>query len=285
MRQISVQTEPFDISAVQDELRAASPAIGALVSFVGLMRDINEGARIHTMTLEHYPGMTERALEAIVAEAHERWELIGSRVIHRVGELKPQDPIVLVAVTSAHRGTAFQACEFIIDYLKSRAPFWKKERTPEGERWVDARDTDQEAQQRWEGGDAPPSRTRQEPPLMTLETFLQTLRERPETVEFDQTMAIIDQRYRFTPTAFRNGDLHNEAGQNSGSCKIFAFGRLHNLSEAQTLACFGRYYRKDVLSCPDGTDHRNIRNFMETGWAGIAFRGEPLSPRSTGPGA
>ncbi len=149
MHQISVQTEPFDITAIQDELRAASPAIGALVSFVGLMRDINEGDTIRTMTLEHYPGMTEKALEAIVTEAHARWDLIGSRVIHRVGELKPQDPIVLVAVTSAHRGEAFQACEFIIDYLKSRAPFWKKESTPEGDRWVDARHTDKEAEDRW----------------------------------------------------------------------------------------------------------------------------------------
>ncbi len=149
MQQISVQTEPFDITAIQDELRAASPAIGALVSFVGLMRDINEGDSISSMTLEHYPGMTEKALEAIVTEAHERWDLIGSRVVHRVGKLQPQDPIVLVAVTSAHRGSAFQACEFIIDYLKSRAPFWKKESTPKGERWVDARHTDKAAEDRW----------------------------------------------------------------------------------------------------------------------------------------
>ncbi len=149
MQQISVQTEPFDIAAIQDELRAASPAIGALVSFVGLMRDINEGDSISSMTLEHYPGMTEKALEAIVTEAHERWDLIGSRVVHRVGKLQPQDPIVLVAVTSAHRGSAFQACEFIIDYLKSRAPFWKKESTPKGERWVDARHTDKAAEDRW----------------------------------------------------------------------------------------------------------------------------------------
>jgi len=146
---ISVQTEPFDITAMQDELRAESPAIGALVSFVGLMRDINEGDTINTMTLEHYPGMTEKALETIIAEANERWDLIGIRVIHRVGELKPQDPIVMVAITSAHRGEAFQACEFIIDYLKSRAPFWKKESTPEGERWVDARHTDKDAEERW----------------------------------------------------------------------------------------------------------------------------------------
>ncbi len=149
MSQISVQTEPFDITAIQDALRAESPTIGALVSFVGLMRDINEGDAVSTMTLEHYPGMTEKALAAIVAEANKRWNLIGIRVIHRVGELKPQDPIVMVAVTSRHRGEAFQACEFIIDYLKSRAPFWKKENTPEGDRWVDARHSDQTAEARW----------------------------------------------------------------------------------------------------------------------------------------
>lgn len=149
MNRISVQTEPFDIAAVQDELRAGNPAVGALVSFIGLMRDINEGDAVSTMTLEHYPGMTEKALEAIVAEADERWDLMGIRVIHRVGELRPQDPIVLVAVTSAHRGEAFRACEFIIDYLKNRAPFWKKERTAAGERWVDARHSDKEAEERW----------------------------------------------------------------------------------------------------------------------------------------
>jgi len=147
--QISVQAEPFDIAAVQEEMRAENPAIGALVSFIGQMRDINEGDQVSTMTLEHYPGMTEKALEAIVKEAEGRWELMGVRVIHRVGELKPHDPIVLVAVTSAHRGEAFQACEFIIDYLKTRAPFWKKESTPEGERWVDARHSDNEAEDRW----------------------------------------------------------------------------------------------------------------------------------------
>ena len=149
MSRISVQAEPFDIAAVQDELRADNPAIGALVSFIGLMRDMNEGDEVSTMTLEHYPGMTEKALEAIVAEADERWDLMGIRVIHRVGELKPQDPIVLVAVTSAHRGEAFKACEFIIDYLKNRAPFWKKECTAEGERWVDARHSDKDAEERW----------------------------------------------------------------------------------------------------------------------------------------
>ena len=150
MNRIKVQTEPFDSSAIQDELRADNPAIGAVVSFIGLMRDMNEGDLVATMTLEHYPGMTEKALEAIVGEADARWDLMGIRVVHRVGDLLPLDPIVLVAVASAHRGEAFQACEFIIDYLKTRAPFWKKEKTLEGERWVDARHSDDEAEGRWE---------------------------------------------------------------------------------------------------------------------------------------
>ena len=112
---------------------------------------------------------------------------------------------------------------------------------------------------------------------MILEVFLETLKDSPETIEFDQTMAVIDETYKFTPTAFRNGDLTNEAGQNSGSCKIYAFGQLHDLSEEETLACFGHYYREDVLRHPDGTDHQNIRNFMKTGWTGIKFSGEALS--------
>jgi molybdopterin synthase catalytic subunit len=120
------------------------------VTFVGLMRDMNEGDRIDRMSLEHYPGMTEKALIAIAEEAAGRWEVKGIRVIHRVGVLKPQDPIVLVAVTGAHRGEAFRACEFLIDYLKTRAPFWKKEITDGGERWVDARATDVDAAERWE---------------------------------------------------------------------------------------------------------------------------------------
>jgi len=148
MNRIKVQTEPFDIAAVQDELRSDS-GVGAVVTFIGQMRDMNEGDEVACMTLEHYPGMTEKALEAIVSEADERWDLMGIRVIHRVGELKPLDPIVLVAVASAHRGEAFQACEFVIDYLKTRAPFWKKEQTPQGERWVDARHTDSAAEERW----------------------------------------------------------------------------------------------------------------------------------------
>jgi molybdopterin synthase catalytic subunit len=149
MNQIIVQQEPFDINAVQEEMRSSNPAIGALVTFIGQMRDINAGDQVSSMTLEHYPGMTEKALEAIVAEADRRWDLLGIRVIHRVGELKPLDPIVFVAVASAHRGEAFQACEFVIDYLKTRAPFWKKENTPDGERWVDARHGDSRAEERW----------------------------------------------------------------------------------------------------------------------------------------
>ncbi|VAX05605.1 Molybdopterin synthase catalytic subunit MoaE [hydrothermal vent metagenome] len=149
MNQIKVQAEPFDFAAVQEELRSSSPAIGAIVTFLGQMRGINEDDEVSTMTLEHYPGMTEKALEAIVEEADERWNLMGIQIIHRVGKLLPKDPIVLVVVASAHRGEAFQACEFIIDYLKSRAPFWKQETTAEGKRWVDARHTDKKAEQRW----------------------------------------------------------------------------------------------------------------------------------------
>jgi len=149
MNRIQVQAEPFDGEVVQRELRAANPAIGAVVAFTGLMRDFNEGDHVSGMTLEHYPGMTEKALQAIVDEAEQRWELLGICVLHRVGELKPLEPIVLVAVASAHRGEAFQACEFIIDYLKTRAPFWKREQTPEGSRWVDARHGDDDAEARW----------------------------------------------------------------------------------------------------------------------------------------
>ena len=149
MSSVSVQTDPFDIAAEQDHLRAGNPGIGALVTFVGLMRDQNDGAPVSRMVLEHYPGMTEKALEAIVREAEGRWDLLGVRVVHRVGELRPEDPIVLVAVASRHRGEAFRACEFLIDYLKTRAPFWKKEHTAQGERWVDARDSDGEAEARW----------------------------------------------------------------------------------------------------------------------------------------
>ena len=135
--------------SVLTEMRRGNPKIGAIVSFVGLMRDINEGDEVSALFLEHYPGMTEKALETIVAEARERWSLEAARVIHRIGEVAPEEPIVLVAVASSHRGEAFRACEFIIDYLKTRAPFWKKETTSEGQRWVDARHSDDEAEARW----------------------------------------------------------------------------------------------------------------------------------------
>ncbi len=150
MIEIRVQPGPFDLAAEQQSLLRGRPEVGALVSFLGLMRDMNDGTRVSSMILEHYPGMTEKALEAIAEEAAGRWDLMRIRIIHRVGPLAPQDPIVLVAVTSSHRGEAFRACEFLIDYLKTRAPFWKKEITDEGERWVDARSTDDEAAERWE---------------------------------------------------------------------------------------------------------------------------------------
>jgi molybdopterin synthase catalytic subunit len=149
MIDIRVQSEPFDLAVEQESLRRGRPEVGALVTFVGLMRDLNEGKRVSRMTLEHYPGMTEKALAAIAEEAAERWDLIDIRVIHRVGTLFPQEPIVLVAVTSGHRGDAFRACELLIDYLKTKAPFWKKEISEEGERWVEARPMDEAAAQRW----------------------------------------------------------------------------------------------------------------------------------------
>ena len=152
MIDIRVQTEPFSIATEQESLWRGRPQTGALVTFIGLMRDMNEGDRVSRMTLEHYPGMTEKALTAIAEEAAGRWDVQGIRILHRVGELAPQDPIVLVAVTSVHRGEAFRACEFLIDYLKTRAPFWKKEITDEGERWVSARTTDDDAAERWDDG-------------------------------------------------------------------------------------------------------------------------------------
>ncbi|MES2534359.1 MAG: molybdopterin synthase catalytic subunit MoaE [Pseudomonadota bacterium] len=147
---VRVQTEDFDFSTELAKLRAADPRVGAVVSFLGTVRDMNEGASIAQMELEHYPGMTEKALEAIVLQARERWPIFDALVIHRVGPLLPLDQIVLVAVTSAHRGVAFAACEFIIDYLKTQAPFWKKEQTPQGARWVDARDLDEQALRKWD---------------------------------------------------------------------------------------------------------------------------------------
>lgn len=146
---IRVQTEDFDLSAEVAALRAGQAQVGAVVAFVGTVRDMNEGAGVSLLELEHYPGMTEKALEDIVAQARARWPLFDVTVIHRVGPLQPLDQIVLVAVTSAHRGDAFGACEFIMDYLKTEAPFWKKEQTPEGARWVDARASDDRALAKW----------------------------------------------------------------------------------------------------------------------------------------
>ena len=146
---IKVQEEDFDIGAEISRMTEGNTEIGGLASFVGLVRDYAGNEKITSMTLEHYPGMTEKALAGIVSAAMQRWELIDALVIHRVGKLKPQDQIVLVAVASKHRGESFAACEFIMDYLKSEAPFWKKEQTPQGARWVDARVTDDKALVRW----------------------------------------------------------------------------------------------------------------------------------------
>jgi molybdopterin synthase catalytic subunit len=148
---VRVQTDDFDAGAEIASLRAGNPKIGAVASFIGLVRDVNDGSAVAGMTLEHYPGMTEKALQAIVEDAHRRWDIIDVAVVHRVGALKPTDQIVLVVVAGAHRGAAFAACEFIMDYLKTRAPFWKKETGGTGERWVEARVTDETAAQRWKG--------------------------------------------------------------------------------------------------------------------------------------
>ena len=146
---VRIQTAPFDAQAEADALRQGDHEVGAVVTFVGTVRDVNEGDAVTTLELEHYPGMTEKALEAIEAEARQRFDVRGIVIVHRVGPLAPGDPIVLVAVTSAHRGAAFDACRFVMDYLKTRAPFWKKERTPQGERWVEARDSDEDATAAW----------------------------------------------------------------------------------------------------------------------------------------
>jgi molybdopterin synthase catalytic subunit len=146
---VSIQTEDFDLSREVAALRAQDPGVGAIATFVGTVRDHNEGLGVTAMELEHYPGMTEKAIEAMIDEALFRFDLHAVRVIHRVGPLKPQDQIVLVAVTSSHRADAFQACEFLMDYLKTQAPFWKKEHTPDGARWVDARVSDDDAMKRW----------------------------------------------------------------------------------------------------------------------------------------
>ncbi len=146
---VLVQTGDFDVAREIAALRAGDPRVGAVAAFIGLVRDINDAAAVSTLTLEHYPGMTEKALSRIVDEAKSRWSIYDALVIHRVGVLKPTDQIVLVVVTGAHRGEAFAACEFIMDYLKTRAPFWKKEQTPAGERWVEARGSDDDAAARW----------------------------------------------------------------------------------------------------------------------------------------
>ena len=147
---VCIQTEDFDLGCKLATMRLAQPSIGALVSFVGQVRDINGGDAINTLTLEHYPEMTQKALETIELEAKTRWDIIDTLIIHRVGTLKPLDQIVLVAVTSAHRGEAFKACEFMMDYLKTSAPFWKKETTSQGEHWVEAKVSDDEAKLRWD---------------------------------------------------------------------------------------------------------------------------------------
>ena len=146
---VRVQEADFDIGRELDALTRGRTDVGALASFTGLVRAANEGSAVTSMTLEHYPGMTERALEEICREAHARWDLLDTLVIHRVGSLQPGDRIVLVGVSSAHRGEAFAACEFIMDYLKTRAPFWKREETPQGARWVEARESDDTAAGRW----------------------------------------------------------------------------------------------------------------------------------------
>ncbi len=146
---VSIQTADFDLSTEVALLRLQDKGVGAVCSFIGTVRDRNDGQPVSAMELEHYPGMTEKAIEAMIDEAFRRFQILGARVIHRVGPLQPLDQIVLVAVSSAHRGQSFQACEFLMDYLKTQAPFWKKEQTPEGARWVDARVSDDAALARW----------------------------------------------------------------------------------------------------------------------------------------
>ena len=147
---VRVQTAAFDPGQELNALHAANLGIGAVVSFVGYVRDFNEGKAVAGMLLEHYPGMTEKALAKIEVEARQRWPLLGVEVLHRVGPLLPGEPIVFVGTSSAHRQAAFAACDFIMDYLKTRAPFWKKEGSAEGAGWVEGRDSDQQAAQRWE---------------------------------------------------------------------------------------------------------------------------------------
>lgn len=146
---VAIQREDFDVAAVMAELRATSNNVGAIVSFVGLVRDMSYDAQVNNIEVQHYPGMSEKALHKIIDEAKKRWNVLGAKVIHRVGTLGPNDQIVLVATASSHRGDAFSSCEFIIDYLKTDAPFWKKEVKPEGGEWVVTKDTDVQRMQRW----------------------------------------------------------------------------------------------------------------------------------------
>lgn len=146
---VSIQAADFDVAAEIAALRREDAGVGAVCSFIGTVRDRNDGSAVSAMELEHYPGMTEKAIEAMIDEAQRRFDIRGVRVIHRVGPLQVTDQIVLVVVTSSHRGESFQACEFLMDYLKTQAPFWKKEQTPEGARWVDARVSDDAALARW----------------------------------------------------------------------------------------------------------------------------------------
>jgi molybdopterin synthase catalytic subunit len=150
---VRIQQDDFDVGAELAQLRGADPRVGAIASFVGLARDLNDGREVLGLTLEHYPGMTERALEAIVQQARQRWSLIEALIVHRIGSIAPLDQIVLVAVTSMHRHDAFEACRFLIDYLKTDAPFWKKEQTPQGSHWVEARATDEQARAAWQRGE------------------------------------------------------------------------------------------------------------------------------------
>ena len=146
---VRVQTEDFDAGREIAELRRGNPAIGAIASFIGVVRDVNDGEIVAEMTLEHYPGMTEKSIVEIIDQAKSRWKMFDALVVHRIGRLSPLDQIVLVVVTGAHRGDAFAACEFIMDYLKTRAPFWKKEQTADGARWVESRESDDLAAERW----------------------------------------------------------------------------------------------------------------------------------------
>jgi len=146
---ISIQCDDFDAGIEIRNLRSASSSVGAVANFIGVVSDHNDGSEVASLTLEHYPGMTEKSIAAIIARANQRWPLLGVRVIHRIGELQRGDQIVFVGVASRHRGAAFSACEFIMDFLKTQAPFWKKERTAQGDRWVDARASDSAATARW----------------------------------------------------------------------------------------------------------------------------------------